>query len=178
MTAGEADKDMCLVLMGYDHKKTSIWTMAVEQKRADEVAVKLIVSSLDFCGYFGVKVALKSDQEETIIALKKEVAIARKTETRIQGKRKSGDIGENDGCTTVNIPAPLGIPDRAESTEGNPSHDTVGELGRQGPGSLRFAGQWAYALPDADGAPLQVASRGVCIEDHIQVYLRQSRRNQ
>ena len=55
--------------------------MVVNEKGPTDSAVKWIVGKLDQAGCRGIKVMLKSDQEESIIALKKAVAIKRQAPT-------------------------------------------------------------------------------------------------
>ena len=78
----EKDKvGACPVLMGSDHRSKAIWAMVVNEKGPTESAVKWLVSKLDQAGCRGTKVVLKSDQEESIVALKKAVAIKRQAQT-------------------------------------------------------------------------------------------------
>ena len=51
--------------------------MAVEFKGPTPCAVNWLVNKVDQAGCRGVKVVLKSDQEESIIALKNAVAVKR-----------------------------------------------------------------------------------------------------
>ena len=69
------------VLVGYDHRSRGIWAMAVEQKGVTESSVAWIDGKLNQAGCRGTKVILKSDQEESIVALKKAVAVRRRAET-------------------------------------------------------------------------------------------------
>ena len=55
--------------------------MAVDQKGATESSIAWMLSKLNQAGCRGTKVVLKSDQEESIIALKKAVAIKMQAET-------------------------------------------------------------------------------------------------
>ena len=63
--------------LGCDHRSKAIWAMATNTKGPTESAVKWFSGKIDQAGCRGVKVVLKSDQEESIIALKKAVAIKR-----------------------------------------------------------------------------------------------------
>ena len=55
--------------------------MATNTKGPTESAVKWLSGKIDQAGCRGIKVVLKSDQEESIIALKKAVAILRQAPT-------------------------------------------------------------------------------------------------
>ena len=55
--------------------------MATNMKGPTDSAVKWLTRKIDEAGCRGVKVVLKSDQEESIIALKKAVAIMRQAPT-------------------------------------------------------------------------------------------------
>ena len=55
--------------------------MATNMKAPTDSAVKWLTRKIDEAGCRGVKVVLKSDQEESIIALKKAVAIMRQAPT-------------------------------------------------------------------------------------------------
>ena len=63
------------VLMGCDHRSKAIWAMAVDLKGPTQSAVNRLINKLDQAGYRGIKIVLKSGQEESIIALQKAVAI-------------------------------------------------------------------------------------------------------
>jgi hypothetical protein len=81
MTAEEAEEDMQPTLVIYDDDKMSFWALAVEQKGVTEGIVKYVAGILDQSGYQGQKLAIKSDQEPSILALKKAVAAERVGET-------------------------------------------------------------------------------------------------
>ena len=72
---------MCPVVVGYDHKSRGIWALAVDGKGATESAVKWVDKKVNESGNRGTKVVIRSDQEESIVALKKAVAIKRCAET-------------------------------------------------------------------------------------------------
>ena len=69
------------VLIGCDHRSKAIWEMAVDIKGPTQSAVKCLVGKIDQAGCRGVKIVLKSDQEEYIIALKKAVVVMRQAPT-------------------------------------------------------------------------------------------------
>ena len=72
---------MHAILVVYDHSKLGLWTLAVDRKGADENVVKWLVEKSEECGYSGIKLTLKSDQEPAMLALKKAMAFRRKAET-------------------------------------------------------------------------------------------------
>ena len=69
------------ILVGYDHRSKGVWAMAVDRKGPTPSSVEWLVNKLDEAGCKGVKVVIRSDQEEAIVALKKAVAIKRRAET-------------------------------------------------------------------------------------------------
>ena len=69
------------VLVGYDHRSKGVWAMAVDHKGPTDSSVKWITRKIDESGNAGTKVVIRSDQEESIIALKKAVTIRRQAET-------------------------------------------------------------------------------------------------
>ena len=90
----EQDKiGACPVLVGSDRRSKAVWAMVVNTKGPTESAVKWLVGNFDQAGCRGVKVVLKSDQKESIVALKKAVAIKRQgphSEHRVTGERFTG----------------------------------------------------------------------------------------
>ena len=86
------------VLVEYDHRFRGIWAMAIDHKGATESSIAWMESKLNQAGCRGTKVVLKSDQEESIIALKKAVAIKRQAErvsieSPVRDSRANGAIG-------------------------------------------------------------------------------------
>ena len=81
MTEEEKDEDICPTLIVYDDKAMSIWALPVENKGPVDYVVKWFVGKLEESGYDGEKVAIKSDQEVAILALKRAVIAARQGET-------------------------------------------------------------------------------------------------
>ena len=71
----------CPVLVGYNHRSRGVWATAVCQKGAVESSVKWLTDKIDQSGNRGTKVVIRSDQEESIMALKRAVAIKRQAET-------------------------------------------------------------------------------------------------
>ena len=81
MTAEEVGEDMCPVLVGFDHNSKGIWALAVDQKGATRSSTKWVTGKIDEAGCAGIRVSIRSDQEESIMALKKAVAVYRQSET-------------------------------------------------------------------------------------------------
>ena len=81
----EQEDDLIPVLVAHDNVKKSIWTLEVEEKGISNgsVAVDWLVDKLDASGYCGVGIALKSDNEPSIMAMKDAVALRRKGETSL-----------------------------------------------------------------------------------------------
>ena len=75
----EREDDLIPVLVAYDNVKKSVWTLEVEEKGISDsrIAVDWLVSKLDASGHHGVDIALKSDNEASIMALKNAVSIKR-----------------------------------------------------------------------------------------------------
>ena len=69
------------ILVGCDHRSKATRAMAVNTKGPSDSAVKWLTGKIDQAGCQGVKVVIKSDHEESIIAPKKAVAIKRQTPT-------------------------------------------------------------------------------------------------
>ena len=81
MTAEDAGEEMQPTLVVFDDDKESFWALGVEQRGATEGIVKYVAGILDQSGYQGQKLTMKSDQEPSILALKKAVAAERFGET-------------------------------------------------------------------------------------------------
>ena len=81
MTAEEAEESMQPTLVIYDDDKMAFWAPGVEQKGVTEGIVKYVAGILDQSGYLGQRLTIKSDQEPSILALKKAVAAERVGET-------------------------------------------------------------------------------------------------
>ena len=81
MTPEEKQEDMQPVLVVYDDDKRSFWALGVEHKGADEAVVKYVAGILDQSGYRGQRITMKTDQEPSIVNLKKAVAAERVGET-------------------------------------------------------------------------------------------------
>ena len=81
MTAEDADESMQPTLVVFDDDKQAFWALAVEQKGVTEGIVKYVAGILDQSGYQGENIAIQSDQEPGILALKKAVSAERVGET-------------------------------------------------------------------------------------------------
>ena len=78
----EAESDLSPVLVAYDHGQYALWTLEVEEKGVESgIGVAWLVEKLNFAGYSGCKVTLKSDNEPSILAVKTAVAVKRGVET-------------------------------------------------------------------------------------------------
>ena len=81
MTPEEKEEDMQPTLVIFDDDKQSFWALGVEQKGVTESVVKYVAGILDQSGYRGQKITFKTDQEPSIIALKRAIAAERVGET-------------------------------------------------------------------------------------------------
>ena len=84
------------VLIGCDHRSKTIWAMAVDIEGPTQSAVKWLVGKIDQAGCCGVKIVLKSDQEESMVALKKTAAVMRQaptvnTESSVRDSQANGN---------------------------------------------------------------------------------------
>ena len=77
----EAEIDMQPTLVVYDDDKKAMRALAFEQKAVTEGIVEYLVGVLDQRAYQGQKLTTKTDQEPSILALKKAVAAERVGET-------------------------------------------------------------------------------------------------
>ena len=74
---------MCPVLAAYDGSQYGIWVMETDKKGPTDETVKFVGGKLEESGYEGVKIAMKSDQEDSIKSLKRAIAVRRKVETAL-----------------------------------------------------------------------------------------------
>ena len=81
MGAEEAEENMQPSLVMYDDAKKAFWALGVDRKGPSEPVVKYVKDVLDQSGYEGQQITFKSDQEPSIVALKRAVAAARTGET-------------------------------------------------------------------------------------------------
>ena len=77
----EKEDDMQPSLVMFDDDKEAFWAIGVESKGPSEPVVKYVKGILDQSGYEGQKIAFKTDQEVSILALKKAIAAVRNGET-------------------------------------------------------------------------------------------------
>jgi hypothetical protein len=80
-TPEEAEEDMQASLIMFDDDKEAFWALGVEAKGPSEPVVRYVKGILDQSGYEGQKVTFKTDQEPSILALKKAIAALRIGET-------------------------------------------------------------------------------------------------
>ena len=81
LTPEEKEEDMQPSLVMFDDDKESFWAIGVETKGPSEAVVKYVKGILDQSGYEGQKISFKTDQEVSILALKKAIAALRVGET-------------------------------------------------------------------------------------------------
>ena len=72
---------MDAILDRYDSENMGLWTMAVDAEGPTPSSTERLSNKIEEAGYDGVSITLKSDQEESINALKKAVSIKRKSAT-------------------------------------------------------------------------------------------------
>ena len=77
----EGEHGMQPALVLYDDDKDRFWAVGIDAKGATEAMVQYGVGTIEQSGYIGEKLTLKSDQEPSIVALKKAIAAARVGET-------------------------------------------------------------------------------------------------
>ena len=79
---GEQDESgLSPVLVGHDRTSEALWAMVAEAKGVTESSLKWAKERIDESGYLGTRVVLKSDQEESIKALKRAIAVKRQADT-------------------------------------------------------------------------------------------------
>ena len=79
-TEGESETDPKVVVM-HDDRLDAIWALEVKAKGPSAEVVTWIVGKLEESGYRGTAIALKTDQEESIMALKRAVMARREART-------------------------------------------------------------------------------------------------
>jgi hypothetical protein len=77
----EDEAGLSPVVVGHDRTSESLWAMVVEAKGVNDSSVKWTKERIDESGYLGTRIVFKSDQEESIKALKRAVAIKRQADT-------------------------------------------------------------------------------------------------
>ena len=76
MGSEDSEEDMQPTLIMYDDSKGAFWGAGVRAKGVSEAVVKYVKDILDQSGYEGAKLTFKTDQEPSIVALKRAVAAA------------------------------------------------------------------------------------------------------
>ena len=77
----EKQKGKLPILVVFDDSKEAFWTMPAGQKGPTEGGVKFCVDRLEDSGYVGEAITVKSDQEESIVALRRAISAARVGDT-------------------------------------------------------------------------------------------------
>ena len=72
---------MQLSLVVFDEDKEAFWPIGVRTKTVTEQIVKYFIDVLEQSGYDGEKITMTTDQEPSIVTLKRAVAAARSGET-------------------------------------------------------------------------------------------------
>jgi hypothetical protein len=92
------------VLILHDDRLGAIWALCVKAKGPSPEVVTWVMNKLEEAGYRGVELSLKTDQEESIMALKRAIAARRHTRTSMIESKvrvpKSNPIG-GQGCPKV-----------------------------------------------------------------------------
>ena len=78
MTDEEKDESVPPILIMYDNRSKALWGLQVESKAVTKEVVHYVTEKLEEAGYIGVRTTLNSDQGESMVALKKAVALRRK----------------------------------------------------------------------------------------------------
>ena len=82
-TPQERDADVPPTLIVCDDDKQAIWAYSCPNKTVSDGLLAWLMQNLSDAGYSGLTVTLKSDGDEGMIAIKKECAMRRKSETPI-----------------------------------------------------------------------------------------------
>ena len=69
MRPEEHHEDTVPILAVFDNKCMGIWALPVEEKGANDEAVRWMVEKIEEAGYAGQKVVIKSDQEPALLDL-------------------------------------------------------------------------------------------------------------
>ena len=77
----EAEVGMQPCLVCYDQSKDAFWAMGVDAKGPTPTVVKWMVERINMSGYRGEQLTMKSDNEDSVIALQKATAAMRSGET-------------------------------------------------------------------------------------------------
>ena len=77
----ESEEGMQASLVMYDDSKESFWAVGIDEKGATDSMVKFGVGIMEQPGYSGEQVTFKTDQEPSLIALKRSISASRVGET-------------------------------------------------------------------------------------------------
>ena len=77
----EAVDELPPILLMFDSRIGMMWALPAEHKGPVPHVVRWCVEKLERAGYGGVAITLKSDNEDSIVALKKSIALRRSAET-------------------------------------------------------------------------------------------------
>ena len=78
---GDKKKSKAAILVTYDDFKRAFWALQTDKKGTTDGVVKWCTDRLEDSGYVGSPVTVKSDQEESIVALRRAIAVARHGDT-------------------------------------------------------------------------------------------------
>ena len=97
MVSEEIEEGMQPTLVMYDDDKKSFWAIGVSQKGVTQPMIQYCVTTMEQSGYQGEKLTFKTDQEPSIVALKRAVSVARKGETvpiesPVRASKSNGDM--------------------------------------------------------------------------------------
>ena len=69
------------VLVVHDDKTQAMWALAVRAKGSAPEVAAWVVQKIEEAGYRGMPISIKTDQEESIMALKRSIAVRRVSRT-------------------------------------------------------------------------------------------------
>ena len=81
-TDGEAETDPKVLIL-HDDRLETLWALGVKTKGVTPEVVTWIMNKLEEAGYKGTEITMNTDQEESIMALKRAVAARRETRTSL-----------------------------------------------------------------------------------------------
>ena len=71
MVPEESEEEMDAILIAYDNRKMGLWEMTADAKGPTPQAVGWPSGKIEESGYNGVKIAMKSDQDNSLKPLNK-----------------------------------------------------------------------------------------------------------
>ena len=85
------------VLVVHDDKTQAMWALAVRAKGSAPEVAAWVVHKIEEAGYRGMPISLKTDQEESIMALKRSIAVRRESraamiESKIRVSKSNPDV--------------------------------------------------------------------------------------